>query len=230
MQMLWRGVKAIGTLLGVFCIGTVISEVLIVSYLVWHWGIDGNRVQEILRVARGQPPSQPTLPQPPTAELLQEGPSYEEFLSRRLRAARDLELRQMQLQAAEATLLTQWQKLQAEQSALRQKEMQLDQKLAQIQDQTRAAARETIRGILESLRPEQAKAQLQAMTERGDWDEAVAILTEMPASRRSRILGEFKTPQEKAVLSELLRRIQEGSSGQTQTAAGSPPVTQPAGG
>ncbi len=126
MQMLWHDVKAISLVAGV-CIGTVISEVLIVSYLVWHLG---DRQQpgtgDPASGTRGQPPSQPAA-QPPTAELLQEGPSYEIPLSTTA-SSTGLRLRQMQLQAAEATLLTQWLKLQAEQSALRQKEMQLDQK------------------------------------------------------------------------------------------------------
>lgn len=223
--MVTKVLRTAGALVLWFSLATVISQVLIVSYLVWQWKIDGNRLQEIIRAARGEkPPSQPSETSG-VDQFLKEDPSYEEFLSRRAQKARDLELKEMQLQAAGEILQSQLAKLVAEKTKLAQMQKEFEQKLAQAQDEAKAAARETVRGILESLRPDQAKAQLKAMTDRGDWDEAVAILTAMPASKRSRILGEFKSPQDQTVLGELLRRIGEagvstGGSGPAPTGTG----------
>ncbi len=67
------------------------------------------------------------------------------------------------------------------------------------------------------------------MTERGDWDEAVAILAKcLPRGVRT-ILENSKLPRRRLSSTKLLRRIQEGSSGQTQTAAEAR-RSQPAGG
>lgn len=218
--------RILGMLVLWFCLGTIISQALVATYLVWRWQIDLARLQEILRVARGLGPS----PQPAPAgdtDLLRDELAYDDFLARRAEKARDLELKELQLQAAQEMLQAELSKLVAEKAKLAQERQEFENRVTAVQDQAREAARETLRGILESLRPDQAKAQLQAMTARGQWDEAVALLTAMPASRRSRILGEFKSPQDQQVLGELLRRIGQtgGVNGQATSDGGLPPET-----
>ncbi len=205
--MVGKILRTVGALALWFCVGTIISQVLILSYLVWKWQIDLPRLGEIIRVARTGESSTKGTPADETLELLNEELAYEDFLARRAQRARDLELKELQLLAAEEAVRAELNKLMAEKAQLVQAQQEFDKRVAQAQHQAKLAARETLRGILESLRPDQAKAQLQAMTNRGQWDEAVALLTEMPASRRSRILSEFKSPQDQAVLGELLRRI-----------------------
>ncbi|MCS7236813.1 MAG: hypothetical protein NZ899_00915 [Thermoguttaceae bacterium] len=219
--MLTKILRTAGGLVLWFALATIIAETIIASYLAWRWKIDLGRLKEIIRAAKGEKIAAETPAPPSTEMLLKEDPSYEEFLSRRAQKARDLEMREMQLRAAEEILQAQLTKLVSEKAKLAQMQKELDQKLAQVQDEAKAAARETVRGILESLRPDQAKAQLQAMTDRGEWDEAVAILTAMPASRRARILGEFKSPQDQTVLGELLKRIRDAGASAGQASAGS---------
>ena len=233
MKSIGKFLRILGTLFTWFCVGTILAQVLIVLYFSWHWKIDSQRLQTMIRVARGEIPA-PSPSQDLQLEkaelLLQEDPSYEEFLAQRAQAARDLELREMQLRTAEKLLQAQLEKLLTEKTTLARSQEEFQKKLAEAQDQAKAAAMETVRGILESLRPDQAKAQLRAMTERGQWDEAVAILTEMPASKRGRILAEFKSPEEQALLGQLLERIRNRGTGDTQTASGPGVVPQPPGG
>jgi len=226
-------VRILGTLFMWFCVGTILAEVLIAVYFSWHWKIDSQRLQNMIRVARGEvlvaAPSEDSQAQK-IELLLREDPSYEEFLAQRARTSRDLELREMQLRTAEKLLQVQLEKLLAEKASLARSEAEFQKKLAEAQDQAKAAAMETVRGILESLRPDQAKAQLRAMTDRGQWDEAVAILTEMPASKRGRILAEFKSPEEQALLGQLLEKIRTRGGGEAQTAAGASAMPPPPGG
>jgi flagellar motility protein MotE (MotC chaperone) len=233
MTSIGKFFRVLGTLFTWFCVGTILAEVLIVIYFAWEWKIDSQRLQTMIRVARGELPA-PSPSQDLQLEkaelLLREDPSYEEFLAQRARASRDLELREMQLRTAEKLLQAQLEKLLTDKTTLARSQEEFQKKLAEAQDQAKAAAMETVRGILESLRPDQAKAQLRAMADRGQWDEAVAILTEMPASKRGRILAEFKSPEEQALLGQLLEKIRSKGSTETQTASGPGAGPQPPGG
>ncbi len=218
--MIGRILGAIGTLFVWLCVGTVISEVLIAGYLVWRWQLTGEKLLQMIAVAQGVDPFATQREQNLwTQQVQEEQPSYEEYLTRRLMAARDLELQRIQLQdhlnwlrqerAALATLREEHEKAVAEFNKQKNAE----------EEAARVAGRDMVRGILESLKPDQAKAHLWAMIQKGELDEAAKILTEMSGSRRAKILAEFQTPEELSKLDELLARIRDGKplvvSGQT---------------
>jgi hypothetical protein len=74
-----------------------------------------------------------------------------------------------------------------------------------------AAGRNNVREIWENIRPKQAKDQIvEMLKEEKGIDEVVSILTQMPIDRRAKIVGEFKTEEEKEKMTEILRLIRDG--------------------
>jgi len=69
---------------------------------------------------------------------------------------------------------------------------------------------ETVRAILGTIKPQQAKEQLVGMLKDGELDQVVAILSEMSDSKRAKIIGEFKTPEENEMIGQVLEHLRKG--------------------
>jgi hypothetical protein len=69
---------------------------------------------------------------------------------------------------------------------------------------------EAVRRTLESLRPSQAKELIQEMLSRNEQDQVVILLQGMNNSKRARIIGEFRTPEETAKIADILKQLREG--------------------
>ena len=85
-----------------------------------------------------------------------------------------------------------------------------DSQLLSMREGSAAAGKDEVRRTLESIKPKQAKALLLEMLNNKEIDDVVTLLSPMPDSKRAKIFGEFKTPDELEKLSEVLRRIREG--------------------
>ena len=64
--------------------------------------------------------------------------------------------------------------------------------------------------IIGSAKPKQAKEQLVQMLDNDELDIVVALLAALPDTKRSKIIAEFKTPNEAEQLGQILRRMREG--------------------
>ena len=70
---------------------------------------------------------------------------------------------------------------------------------------------EEVRRILEAIKPKQAKDLLVQMLDEKKLDEVVVLLSAMPDAKRAKIIGEFKTAEDKQRIGEVLDRIGEGA-------------------
>ncbi len=192
-----------------FALATLIAEAIIAIYAVRTWGIDPERVERILAAARGETPAPAAASAPPAPET-PEMPSYQQVLEARALRDANLRLREEALAHALADLRASRQKLAEDLKRFQAQRADYEKQLAELQSGSLAAGREEVRRILQSIRPKQAKEVLVQMLDNKETQEVVALLTGMTDSKRAKILGEFKTPEEIQKIEEVLRIIRQG--------------------
>lgn len=68
-----------------------------------------------------------------------------------------------------------------------------------------------VRMIWENIKPKLAKEQIMQMIEEDEIEDVVVILSDMPISKRAKIVSAFTTEQEFAVMDEIMRLIRQGA-------------------
>jgi len=136
--------------------------------------------------------------------------SFEEIAQQRALAYRNLELREQAVAESLKRLMFVETQLADQQQRYERIRVAFDEEMAQLRDGVVAEGREQVRQILETIKPKQAKEQLLAMFDDNEIDVVVALLAAMPSSKRAKIVGEFKTPDESEKLAEILDRLRQG--------------------
>jgi hypothetical protein len=205
-----------GALFVAFCIGTVISLVVISGMMWWKGVLTDERIYGMLAALQGVKP-----PPPPKLTALDtdaEQPSFEQILNARLRASLDLDLRESAIDKALGDLRTIETALKSESSRLDLWKQSFDKRLADLQSAASEASLREVQQTLEAIQPKQSKDQLMKMlaepkTAANDpMEDVVRILKAVQLDKRKKILAEFKTPEEIEKLHEILRVIRLGGS------------------
>jgi hypothetical protein len=200
------------TLIVYACVGTVVAQAIIFFYLTSAWKIDHQRWQSVLAAAQGIVPAekaetQTKAPEEKTVEQV----SYDQILETRALKYRNLELREQELRNGLAQLLTDQGKLAEDQKRYKQLRDGFDTQLLSMREGATATGKADVSRTLEIIKPKQAKTLILEMLDNKELDEVVSLLQPMPDTKRAKIFGEFKTPEELEKLSEVLRRVREGS-------------------
>jgi len=209
--MISRMLNAARSLFVYFCLATLLAQAVILGYLWFTWKLDREKLILILAVAQGIDLS--TAQQPGEGGLDEVSPeqvSFQEILDHRAAMARDLELRELALKDELDQMRLQQKQLAESQQKHKQLTGAFQARVLALKEGAEARGRETVRLTLESIKPKQAKEQLVQMLEDGKTDEVVLLLAEMSESKRAKILGEFKTPEENQELGDVLRLIGQG--------------------
>jgi hypothetical protein len=204
---LMRGTTA---MLMYFCVATVLAQVIVVATAVSKWQVDGDRVTQMVAVAKGlvPPPGEARAAEPPkNDDVSREQPSFDEIVQ--ARAARDLnlQLREQQLVNALSQLRANQQKLGDDESRVRKQKEEFDT----IRKNAASAGREQVGDILQRIKPKQAKALLVVMIDDKEIEKVVEQLAAMPETKRAKIIAEFKTDEELKKVREVLRLLEQGS-------------------
>jgi len=128
----------------------------------------------------------------------------------RARRARDLELREQELDNLRNRLAKSQSDLLAENDRIRRMRDDFEARLKTLRDGALASNLENARVMLENMKAKQAKEQIQKMLTDGELKQAVALLAAMPIEKRAKIVTEFKTDEESQQLAEMLREIRKG--------------------
>jgi hypothetical protein len=193
------------------CVGTIISQIVILMYLVSAWKIDNHRWLQIVSVAQGVIPVEEKEAEAKSAEeKVAEQPSYSQVLESRSQKYRNLELREQQLRNSLSNLQFEQNKLVDEKKRYQQIRDGFDAKMLSMSEGATASGRDEVRRTLENIKPKQAKALLLEMLNNKEIDEVVTLLSPMTDAKRAKILAEFKSEDEMEKLSEVLQRIWNG--------------------
>jgi hypothetical protein len=207
--MILRALSTASTLLVYFLAASLVAELIILGYVWSQWDLDRDAVMQILAVARGVDLAPKEREGALAEQVSMEQASYDEIVERRAGMYRDLELREQALRNAVDRLKAQERDLAEEQAKYEQVSQEFATELAALAQGAKARGRDEVRGILEALRPPQAKTQLMEMLERDEIDEVVILLDGMQNTKRAKILAEFKD-EENTKVAEVLRLIREG--------------------
>ena len=214
-----------GSLLAYFCIGTVITAVAGFIYLRSTSALDDTKLATILAVARGEP-----LPeglagskQPTAAANMDEQPSFADWEQAHDLRSRNLELRELAAKSGVSAMIEIKNALTEEHRRYDNlvKQFKLDQQKQKEKAQSQGIA--NMRSWASNAKPKQVHDQLLQMLDKDEIDDVVAILSEMPESKRVKIAAEFKTPEDAEKLGDILRlpgRAAAGDPGSTETISG----------
>jgi hypothetical protein len=222
-----RLLGGLGSLFVYLCIGTILTQLIIVGYAVSQGFVDKQKLSDMLAVARGATLSSADdgsqAAQAKPAQML----SIDELDQRRTTMTRHLELREQAVADALEQIATERDKLLKEREdfdllvAAYRKEKQLTEE-AEL-----AVGQERVRAILESIKPKDAKDYILAMIAADEKQEVVTILTAMPIARQKKIIEEFKTEEDKKKFDDILRLIREGDGDAAAATATDPPPVAP---
>ena len=206
-----RFIGILAPLVAYFAVATLLAQILLLGIATWRWDLGRDRLVQILALAQGVD----LFAMRETAlvkaeDVVTEQVSFDEIRATRALKYRNLERREQALASALAQFRTEQQNLAEERRRLTTARDAFEAELNELREGAVARGMDDVRRILQSVRPAQAKAQLIEMLNNDELDTVVVLLAEMADQRRSRIIGEFKTPQEQAMIAEVLQRILEG--------------------
>jgi len=195
-----------------FCVGTVIALIIMVTYVWLSWNPQREQVVQATALLRGTDLFALYEEAQGEKDLVSaEQVSFDQILQKRAEKWRTLEL---QTQAMRNDL----KQLRFERIQLAEKRQQLaktkrdfDATLTARVENASAQGEAELRSILEGLKSKQAKDLLLQMIRDGEIDKVVVQLASMTNTKRTRIIGEFKTSEEAEEIGKVLRLIRDGS-------------------
>jgi hypothetical protein len=209
--MIGRLVRGVGGAILCFALGTVIAEGIVVAWLCSSGRLDADTVAGLLAVLQGARPAEGQAP----AVAAKDEPApaavpYEQVLDARAVKDKNLQFREMALAGAVAQLKADQRQLADAEKRYQQQLAAFNTRLQSVAQGAKTTGRDEVRRILEALKPKQAKELVLGMLENKEEDDVVVLLSGMTDSKRAKLLGEFKTPEETKKIEEVLRRIRQG--------------------
>jgi hypothetical protein len=211
------------------CVGTILTQLIIVGYAVSQGFVDKQKLSDMLAVARGATLSSADDASKATQAKPVQMMSIEELDQRRTTMTRHLELREQAVANALEQIATERDKLLKDREAFDLLVAAFRKQQQQEQSRELAEGMEKTRALLESLKPDAAKNYILKMIADDDKDDVIAILTAMPIAKQKKIVEQFKTEEEQRKFYDILKLLQEvggNAPAETATAAAPPPTGQ----
>jgi hypothetical protein len=210
--MIARIIRLTLSLVTYFCVATCIAEALIVGYVAVAWQIDRAKMVRILAAAHGIDMADAEGDNDADRPAPEEQVSLEKIAQARAIHVRHLELREEAVRTALNQLAYERRQLAEKTSLYEQRKAAFEERLLALKQQAESEGTAELTSILEKIKADQAKQQIVQMLNDKELDEVVELLSGMQDSKRAKIIGEFKTPEESVKLAELLRRIRDGAA------------------
>ena len=192
-----------------FCVGTVLSQMLLAAVLWPKMKLNRERVSQIVAIAQGVDVAVKEDVKGP-AQLEGEQASYQDIVEARAVKYRNLELREQQLRNNLAQVQSEESKLADDTKRCKQLSESFNAQLKEVRESSTSAGMDDVLRTLVSIKPKQAKDLLLEMLDKKEIDAVVTFMKQMSDKKRANIIGEFKTDDDKEKLSEVLRRLREG--------------------
>lgn len=221
----------LASLFAAFCVATLLVQAVLGAYLWFHWKLDRPKLVGMLAAAQGVDITPQKEAQASADDLRPEQPSFDDMLQARAVKVRHLELREQALRNGLDQLRFLDSQLSQQEQQFQKSQQEFETRLATLLDGAQAEGRDEVGNVLTSIKAKQAKELVVEMLDNEELDQVVLLLKAMPSSKRAKIIGEFKTPEELERIGEVLRRIREGDpmadiadGAANQTAASNNPV------
>ncbi len=198
----------VGALLGLAAIATLLAQALGLAYLASQGRLNKHTMAQIGAVLHGVDLLAQAKSREESAPVA--AVSVDEVLRARALQSRQLELRAQNIEdrAAEAERLQL--KLQQNLELYQQARQKFEQQLDDWERGEKAQALAITATLLGRMKPKQAQEQLMEMLKNKEMDAVLTLLKDMPVDKQSKIVAEFKEPEEVRLLADILRRLREG--------------------
>jgi uncharacterized coiled-coil protein SlyX len=198
------------TAFGAFCIGTVITQMILGGYMIGSGRVDTDTLTKIVALVNGIDISGKRLQQIMRQSEDREQPDFEEILEARKLDGLDLEVRLQSQQAFRDELSTMLAELKNKTERFESRYVAFNGELQEIREGVQEKGLQDVQRTIQSLDAVQAKDQLLIMYDDERIDDVVTIIQAMPTEKRKDILAEFTGAKEPEKLAEILRRIADG--------------------
>lgn len=197
-------------LFAAFCIGTVLTQLIMLGYFVTRGTLNGDTVTKTVALVNGIDITGERLRQIMQKSEQNEQPDFEEVLRQRMLAGTEMELRLRSQQTYENELTRLLEELKAAEARFDLRREAFDRKLEDVKRNAQDEGIKELQKTLQSLPVEQAKVQLLKFYDAGQIDNVVNIIHGIPLDIRKDIMAEFVEPAEAEKLHDILRRIGNG--------------------
>lgn len=197
------------TLVAVLAVGTLLAELTVGAYCWKQGAFERARLEQVLAIIQGRAP-------PSAAQAVKKNDDLAKAVSlvdlarARAIARRDFELREQSLHNRVEQFQLERIKLADETNRYNLLKTSFERQLDELRAATISDTAETTRLILENMKPKQAKEQILHMVDQGSMKEVVALISAMSPTKRSKVLGEFRTAEESNRLADILKLIRTG--------------------
>jgi uncharacterized coiled-coil protein SlyX len=198
------------TAFAAFCIGTVITQMILAGYMVGSGRLDTDTVTKVVALVNGIDISGKRLQQIMRQGEDREQPDFDEILEARKLDGYDLEMRLQSQQAFRDELSTMLAELKTKTERFDARYNAFNGELEEIRKGVQEKGLQDVQRTIQSLDAVQAKNQLLIMYDDERIDDVVTIIQAMPTEKRKDILAEFTDAKESEKLAEILRRIADG--------------------
>lgn len=204
-------IKKLTNAFGVFCVATVITQLILFGYFLTRGTINGDTLTKVIALMNGIDITGNRLQRILASSEDKEQPDFEEILQARKMESLEMDMR-LRSQNEYRDELS---KMQAD---LNERIRQFDERRIAYESQESKKIKEArekgladLQKTLQVMEAPQAKEQLLIIYDDKRIDDVVNIIQAMPVDIRKDILAEFAGPAESEKLAEILRRIGEGS-------------------
>lgn len=196
---------------GAFCIATVITQIILFGYFLTRGTVNGETLTQVVALMNGIDITGTRLQQVLRQSEDREQPDFDEILDARKMESLDMDMRLRSQNELRDELTKRLADFRVERDRFDERRIAFDRRLEEVKEGAQEEGLKELQQILQSLDAAQAKEQLMTMYDDERIDDVVNIVQAMSTEKRKDILAEFVSKDETDKLSEILRRIGEGT-------------------
>lgn len=137
--------------------------------------------------------------------------SFDEIQKQRAIQFRQLELKQQFLDKGLEQVRFERIQLSEDKERHRRIKTAFEERMKALRDRTTVDGYANVRLIWENIQPKQATQQIMKMIEADEIEDVVVILSDMPITKRAKIVKAFTTPEQIEAMDDILRLIRKGA-------------------
>lgn len=195
---------------GAFCIGTVVTQLILMGYFVWRGTFNVDSGTKMVALLNGIDITGDRLVKIMSKADASEQPDFEEILAARTMSSLDMDLKLRSQRAFDDELTKRATELKDAQVRFDKRREAFDRKLEEVEKGAEDEGIKEVIRTLQSLAADQAKDQLMKIYDDQEIDDVVNIIQGIPMDKRKDIIAEFTLPEEAEKLHVILKRIGDG--------------------
>jgi len=200
----------LASLVAYFCVATLLALCACWLYFRSVGILSVEKLQQIAAVLQGVEEHKTKADENEGKEKDAEQLSFDEREETRDLQTRNLELREQALNSRAELIRVEQRELISDKERHERLKKAFQSQLTSMEEATTSEGYDKVRSILENINPKQAKEEILYMISENEINEVVALFSSVPIEKQTKIIAQFKTPEELVKIDQILRLIREG--------------------